>query len=191
MLQSVTPTEDLFSITWNLGPRCNFECSYCPPRLHNKVSKHADLATLILRWEDIVTKTTHRNKRYKISFTGGEVSLNPNFLPFLEWLKKEHSDSIASIGFTTNGSASKRFYNKAIQHADWISFSSHFEFANPDKLWNNILNTHMTAVRLKRSVYVNIMAENRTEADMLQALCQAHRIPHGVNEINWEWHAKG
>lgn len=192
MLRSVTPTEDLFSITWNLGPRCNFECSYCPPKFHSKTARHMTLAEMVLAWEDLLTKTTHRNKRYKISFSGGEITINPDFLPFLEWLRKEHGDIIANIGFTTNGSAGKNYYLRSISSADWITFSSHHEFMNSDKFKRNVLATHIKSIKLRKNIFVNIMAEDfaRHEVDELIAWCDQHRIPHSEIRIHWD-HAEG
>lgn len=193
MLRSVVPVEDVFSITWNIGPRCNFSCSYCPPRLHDKVSPHASLDLLKQRWLDILDKTAHRNKKYKIGFTGGEVTINPDFLEFLSWLRSDHADRIASLGFTTNGSASKAYYLRAIETVDWISFSSHFEFANEDKLKKNILATHIRAFKLKKQIFVNVMDE-KEYAKQVQDLidfCEKHRIGHSNNIINWDKHAQG
>ena len=36
-----------FEVTWDVGLRCNFDCTYCPPHRHNNTSPHASLETLI------------------------------------------------------------------------------------------------------------------------------------------------
>jgi molybdenum cofactor biosynthesis enzyme MoaA len=191
MLRSVTPAEDVFSITWNIGPRCNFSCRYCPPKLHDKVSPHASLDLLKQRWLDILDKTSHRNKKYKIGFTGGEVTINPDFLDFLFWLRSCYSDQISSLGFTTNGSASKAYYHRAIEAVDWISFSSHFEFANEKKLKTNILATHIKAFKLKKQIFVNVMDEKEypTQVQDLIEFCEKNRISYSNNIINWNRNA--
>ena len=193
MLRSVTPSEDLFSITWTLGPRCNFECSYCPPRLHDKTSPHLSLDDMKMRWLDILHKSSHVDKRYKINFTGGEVTTNPDFLPFLHWLKEEYVDEIASLGFTTNGSASRRYYLECMDLADYISFSSHHEFMNPDKFKRNILSCHIKSIKLRKNIYVNIMDEHfaQPETQDLLQFCEKHRIPHDKNPIDWSISARG
>lgn len=189
---AVDPSEDLFSITWNIGPRCNYSCSYCPPRLHDKSSAHKSLSEMQAIWQNIIHKTSHKNKKYKLSFTGGEVTVNPNFLDFLSWLNTEYSDLIANIGFTTNGSASKRYYLEAIEHVDYISFSSHFEFANKDKLKSNLLASHIKAIKLKKNIFVNVMSENlqRESVDDLLSWCRNYKIPHSEMKIHWGDHAE-
>ena len=187
---AITPIEDLFSITWNIGPRCNFDCSYCPSRLHDMSSRHKTLAELQEIWQNILLKTQHRNKRYKISFTGGEVTTNPHFLDLVRWLNED--ESVASMGFTTNGSASNRYYLNAIECVDYIAFSSHFEFVNLDKFMKNVLATHKKAVKLRKSVFVNVMGEAfaRGQVNALKDWCEEHRIPHDEMRIHWGDHAQ-
>jgi MoaA/NifB/PqqE/SkfB family radical SAM enzyme len=185
MLTAVKPTLDVFSITWNLGPRCNFDCAYCPPRWHNKTSDHQTLDQLKARWIYILEKTLHLSKKYKLSFSGGEVTINKDFLPFLRWLNENYRDRIANMGFTTNGSATVLYYKQAIELVDYISFSSHFDQMNTKKFNKNILATHIEAVKKRKNIFVNIMQENIPEVDDLVAECEKHRIPYMVNEINW------
>lgn len=191
-LVGITPSQDLFSITWNLGPRCNYVCSYCPPRLHNKISAHKSLDELQHKWQMIVDKTSSRNKKYKISFTGGEVTINPSFLPFLKWLQSEYAEIISNIGFTTNGSASQKYYDEALDYVNWISFSSHFEFANKDKFKRNILAIHKKSLKSNKTIFVNIMDEHfaNAEVDDLIDFCISHRIPHSKMIIHWNDHAE-
>ena len=193
MLRSVTPSEDLFSITWTLGPRCNFECSYCPPRLHDKTSPHLSLEEMIRKWEDILNKTVHLSKKYKISFTGGEVTINPNFLSFLRWLREQHGESIANIGFTTNGSASMKYYIECLDLVDYISFSSHHEYMNVDKFKKNVLACHIKSIKRRKIIYVNIMDESFAQPQIqeLKQFCEKHRIPHDKNPIDWSISARG
>ena len=34
------PKDELLRVEWNLGKRCNYNCSYCGNELHNKTSEH-------------------------------------------------------------------------------------------------------------------------------------------------------
>jgi hypothetical protein len=43
--------------------------------------------------------------QYKIAFTGGEVTANKDFLPFLEWLRDNYNKYLSQLLITTNGSA--------------------------------------------------------------------------------------
>lgn len=190
-LIAVNPSEDSFSITWAISPRCNYECSYCPPRLHDKTSAYKDLEELQTIWRRIVNNTSHRNKRYKISFTGGEVTVNPDFVPFLKWLQEEYHDLISNVGFTTNGSANLKVYLRAIEFVNYITFSSHFEYANESKLRSNILSTHRRSKILGKNVFVNIMEEDQIESvQSLKSFCEENNIPHSLMRIHWGDHAE-
>lgn len=184
-IKKVTPYKDLFSITWNIGPRCNFACSYCPPKWNDKTSPHKTLDEFKAIWLDILAKSQYKNKPYKLSFTGGEVTLNKNFKPFTIWLQDNYKDRIENIGITTNGSATLKYYLELIEYVDFISFSSHFDWANKDKFYKNITETHKKATLLNKNIYVNIMNEDNNQKDVneLFEYCKENKIPAGINAI--------
>ena len=37
---------DSVKVEWNLGKRCNYDCSYCPAEIHDNFSKHTDIKIL-------------------------------------------------------------------------------------------------------------------------------------------------
>jgi MoaA/NifB/PqqE/SkfB family radical SAM enzyme len=100
----IKPAQHLFNITWMLGANCNYDCMYCPRELHD-TSKPHDLETLKKVWTNIYNKSVDKNLKYKISFTGGEVTANKSFLPLIQWLREVYPE-IKMISITTNGSAS-------------------------------------------------------------------------------------
>jgi MoaA/NifB/PqqE/SkfB family radical SAM enzyme len=79
----VTPVEKYFSITWRITTRCNYDCMYCPTKWHDSTGVLHDLSKLQSAWQLIVSQTKHLNLPYKLSFSGGEVTINKNFLPFV------------------------------------------------------------------------------------------------------------
>ena len=85
-------TGKVFQVTWDTGRRCNYDCSYCPAHRHDNFSKHATIEELKANtdflFEYIDTYMQYRTyKRTSISFTGGEPTVNPNFIPFIQYLK--------------------------------------------------------------------------------------------------------
>ncbi len=40
------PKDKLLRIEWNLGRRCNYDCSYCGSDIHDRESPHLDLAVI-------------------------------------------------------------------------------------------------------------------------------------------------
>jgi molybdenum cofactor biosynthesis enzyme MoaA len=182
----VTPVPKYFSLTWMLGSRCNYDCMYCPTELHDSTSRPHDLETMQQVWRNIHTKTQHKNLPYKISFTGGEVTANKNFLPLVEWLRTTYPD-IAMILLTTNGSASQQYYEKLAGVVDSISFSTHSEYMDEQRFFNTVLAVDHLMIRPAKSVHVNIMDEhwNQDRIKLYQQWSTKHNISHSVNEINY------
>jgi molybdenum cofactor biosynthesis enzyme MoaA len=137
-------------------------------------------------WRNIYNKTQHKNLPYKISFTGGEVTANKNFLPLVEWLKTDYPD-IAMILLTTNGSASQRYYKKLAGVVDSISFSTHSEHMDEQQFFDTVLAVDQLMIRPAKSVHVNIMDEhwNQDRIKLYQQWLTNHNISHSVNTINY------
>jgi molybdenum cofactor biosynthesis enzyme MoaA len=182
----VTPVPEYFSLTWMLGSRCNYDCMYCPTELHDSTSRPHDLATMQQAWQNIHLKTQHKNLPYKISFTGGEVTANKNFLPLVEWLRTNYPD-IAMILLTTNGSASQKYYKKLAGVVDSISFSTHSEHMDEQRFFDTVLAVDQLMIRPAKSVHVNIMDEhwNQDRIKLYQQWLTQHNISHSVNKINY------
>src|SRR5262245_15254792 len=121
---------EVFVINWNIGKRCNYACSYCPKDLHDSTSRPLTLeeltgaAACVMEAKHDVGDT----RVVRLEVTGGEPTLNPNLLGFLEWLRIRFSDSLDTVGVTTNGSRSAEYYGRLIELLDYITFSAHFEF---------------------------------------------------------------
>ena len=173
-----------YSITWMLGAFCNYNCSYCPDELHDTTSRPHDLDTLKTAWKNVYQKTQHLGLKYKISFTGGEVTANKNFLPFLEWLRSEYAD-IAMVVLTTNGSASANYYIKLTNVVESISFSTHSEFMDEEEFLDKTVRVNSVMVRPHRSFHVNIMNEtwNTEGIARYKTFLDEHKISYTVNEI--------
>lgn len=182
----ITPTEEFFSITWDMGRRCNYDCMYCSPRWHDSTSQHKNLEDLKRNWVDIYAKTHQRGLRYKISFTGGEVTGNKHFLPFVEWLRAEYSSSLGQILLTTNGSATFKYYSKLFAVVDNVSFSTHSEHIDEQKFFDTVILLKQTIAKDK-FIHVNVMDEvwNRDRIPVYTELLTKHSISHNVNEVDY------
>jgi MoaA/NifB/PqqE/SkfB family radical SAM enzyme len=187
----VEPTNPLFSVNWNIGIRCNFDCMYCPEIYHNTTDKDLTLVELQTYWKNIVEKTQHIGLKYKLTFTGGEVTINKNFLPFLIWLDKNYKEQISECGFTTNGSASKRYYLDAIDISiiSYISFSTHSEFFNEKKFFDTVIEVNKKSYRLKKSIHVNIMNEfwNEEKSKIYSDFLTKRKINNSINVIYYTY----
>jgi organic radical activating enzyme len=160
---------------------------YCPTELHDATSKPHDLETMQQVWKNIYTKTHDKNLPYKISFTGGEVTANKNFLPLTQWLR-EHYPQIQMILITTNGSASKNYYLKLSKFVESISFSTHSEFMDEQEFFDKVAAVDQEMIRPVKSVHVNIMDEywNQDRIKLYQSWLTDRNISHNVNLINYD-----
>ena len=183
---SIQPTEKMFSITWMLGRRCNYDCMYCPAEWHDKSSKHHDLIKLQEAWKNLHNQIGLKKLPYKVSFTGGEPSANKNFLPFVIWLKKNYD--IYSMLMVTNGSAGIKYYEKLTNYVDAITFSTHTEFMNEKIFFNKVNTINKLMIRPKKSVHVNIMDEYwvKDRIKLYEKFCLNNKISFSINEIDYK-----
>lgn len=188
---SVEPVEKTFSITWMVGIRCNYDCMYCPPSLHDNVSPSTSLETMQSYWKSIVEKTQHLNLKYKISFTGGEITVNKNFLPLVEWLKSNYQEHLSAIICTTNGSASANYYKKLYNYVDNISFSFHSEFADSKQFFEKMIELKRI-IPGSKFIHVNIMDEFWIQDKIPEyvELLSQQGISHSVNQINYKYQTR-
>ena len=182
----VEPSVPMISLTWMIGSRCNYDCMYCPTELHDDHSPHADLEKLKTAWHSFYQKTKLVNLPYKISFTGGEVTANKSFMPFVRYLRDGDFD-LGQLLVTTNGSASVGYYQKLAPLVDAISFSTHSEFFNEKEFFNKVLAVNKIMLRPKKSLHVNIMNEfwNTDRIEIYRSWLTQHDISHSINTIDY------
>ena len=180
----VEPVVPVVSMTWMIGSRCNYACSYCPDELHDSTSAHPELDTLKQVWQNFYDKTHAMKLPYKISFTGGEVTANRSFLPLVEYLNDNFD--IDQIIVSTNGSASTDYYLRLAKLVDAISFSIHSEFWKEEKFFETVIAVNAVMTRPKKSCHVNIMDEswNQHNFSRYQELLNRHNVSHSINLIH-------
>ena len=187
----VFPTEQCFSITWELGRRCNYDCMYCGPQWHDNTSRHKTIDELKANWAEIYEQSKYLNLQYKISFTGGEVTGNRDFYPFVKWIRENYGPNIKQILLTTNGSATYKYYSKMFEVVDNISFSVHSEHIDEQKFFDTVIKLHSDIGRDK-FIHVNIMNESWNQARIPHyvGLLKEHNISHNVNEIEYSYQTR-
>ena len=181
----VEPVEKSISLTWMIGARCNYDCMYCPSWSHNDDRPHHTFEDLKITWSNLYSATRDKNLPYRISFTGGEVTANKNFLPLIEFLRQQNV-SIRML-VTTNGSASKRYYQRLAALVDSISFSTHSEFFDEQKFFEKVFLIDQQMIRPEKSIHVNIMQEywNQDRIDLYKQLLDDRGVSYSVNAIDY------
>jgi MoaA/NifB/PqqE/SkfB family radical SAM enzyme len=155
--------DDPFMITWDLGRRCNYDCTYCAPIHHDNFSPHASLdelinsAKFIFDYIKVVAKY-RKDKNFHISLTGGEPTNNPNFIKLSNYLKQQ-SDQLKDVlilrfDLTTNGTLGPKIIDAVASTFNSATISYHTE-ADPI-LKKGVLDC-IEKLRHKIYVKVNVM----------------------------------
>ena len=109
-------------VYWEIGRRCNYDCSYCWPWIHNNTDKHKTLEELMKATQLIEEKFT-KGASVNFIISGGEPTVNKDFLDWLRYLNvMGHHVSLHS-----NGSRLPDYYREVIHYGD-LNLSVHFEF---------------------------------------------------------------
>lgn len=146
-------------VTWDVGRRCNYDCSYCEASRHdNKSPLHSYeelIRTLnfIKDWTNIYNKHRHENIGTNINFTGGEPTVNPEFWRLVEHIKNNEDNFFLSL--TSNGAWSYKNSEKIKSLFNGITISYHAE-ADP-KLKKQVIENIKTLHNLGIWLQVNVM----------------------------------
>jgi organic radical activating enzyme len=153
--------EPWLSIMWVIGSRCNFACSYCPDVWHDKTSPHKTLDELQQAWCKLIKSLEKVDKQISVSVLGGEPTMNPDLIPFLQWVRKDFSHLNIIINVYSNGTATVEYYQSLIEHAG-VVFSTHSEFMNEAKFFSTVtkVQQYVTKNKLLYSTSVIIMNED-------------------------------
>lgn len=101
-----TRKED-FSVVWDLGRRCTYECSYCGPHHSNKTSPLVEIDKLkhtldgIVEYSQLMDLYRKEPLKLDIAYTGGEPTIHPAFFEFVRYAKETYPFIRSNI--TTNG----------------------------------------------------------------------------------------
>lgn len=150
-------------IEWNMGRRCNFDCSYCGADLHDNTSKHMPFEKF-----EYAVKTMrefYADKQIRMSLTGGEPFVHPKILEILELFPKYGVDEVSTI---TNGSLPLEKYQRALELIDNLIFSWHFEFLRVDHMKHVLNNLNRKQVKVHLMYLPGKLEEIRGVVDWLQ-----------------------
>lgn len=166
--------QDSIKVEWNLGKRCNYDCSYCPSSIHDNTSPHTDIEIL----KSTIDKLVAIGKPIRLSFTGGEPCVHPKFDKLLTYAREQGIDWVS---VTTNGTRPYEFY--AAQPVDQYVFSVHMEYD-----WQRVFETGNKVISMTGiNIIMQIMAHHDyiLQARMLKARCDLEGIPNTVRRIRW------
>ena len=116
---------NVLTLMWFLGKRCNYDCSYCSPHIHDAVSPFVDPQQSKRFIDTTLDWAMSNNKKIKWAFTGGEPFLDPGLFDMVQTLGD--SKTTEQINIITNGSLPLSHYEKFSGLVAGITFSVHLE----------------------------------------------------------------
>jgi organic radical activating enzyme len=113
-------------VNWLLGKRCNYDCSYCSPHVHDWVSPHHPIEHV----RDFVAQVNNwslsQNKTFNLSITGGEPYVHPDIIEILKTVRQA-SNFKDQLTVITNGSLPLSLYRESMQYLTHLTISLHLE----------------------------------------------------------------
>jgi MoaA/NifB/PqqE/SkfB family radical SAM enzyme len=154
--------ESPMMVTWDIGRRCNFDCSYCEVTRHDNVSSYTsfedlvDTFNFIKQWTQTYNLYRKSTIETNINFTGGEPTINPNFWKLIDVIKQEKENYFLSL--TSNGSWGKKYLQKVIENFNGVTISYHAEAEEVYKkrAIDNILELSKTNIWLQVNVMLHV-----------------------------------
>jgi MoaA/NifB/PqqE/SkfB family radical SAM enzyme len=153
-----TINENIFSVVWDTGRFCNYDCTYCEATRHNNFSKHKPLSEFkdtfkfIKEWTDTYNEHRITPAPVHINFTGGEPTANPNFWELIDHIKSHPG---YTLSLTTNGAWPKKKSEKIAENFASVTVSYHAE-AKP-RLKKQVIENIMLLAETKVNLQVNVM----------------------------------
>lgn len=176
-ITSAWPHQDCIKVEWNIGKRCNYDCSYCPSSIHDNHSPHTDLTIL----ENAVDRLCDIGKPLRISLTGGEPCVHPHIEDFLEYLQQK--ERVYWVNLTTNGTRTSNWYLNHEMFFNHLVFSLHFEHD-----WERVVRTiYQYYDDTETDFFVNVMAHH-DHMDNVRHVVKKFTdlgIKYAVRRIRW------
>ena len=145
----------IVSITWFIGKRCNYDCSYCSSYTHDNFSPHIIKQDAFNFIDQLEEQTVKQNKKFKMSITGGEPFVHPDFLEILAYIKKKQS--LTQLVVVSNGSLPTKIYTKSSEHISNLTISLHLE--QDDKIIDDTVDKIVELSKVNKwMLNVNLMA---------------------------------
>ena len=172
-----------FQILWDLTRRCNYDCSYCWPYVHNKTDKFIPTDEAIDACEQFIFEWAS-GAQINFNFGGGEPTLHPGFIEIIKYLKENGQ----WILVTSNGSRSPNFWKEAIKYINNVNLSAHFESIDKERFLENLevvaKGDHWIEVKLMAPP--GRVVEALEFKDKIKVKCVCSLVPIRDLENSWE-----
>jgi len=172
----------VLTLAWFMGKRCNYDCSYCSPHIHDAVSPFVDPQQSKQFIDTAVSWADSNNKKIKWSLTGGEPFLDPSLFYIVKTLS--NSTTTEQINIITNGSLPLSHYEKFVGLVAGITFSVHLERSAAEI--QKIINTMIELTQQQRifvSCNLMFLPGKQKEIEKIVLQLQQHRVNFVLRRI--------
>lgn len=125
-----------FNVQWQLGTKCNFNCSYCTPKLNDGRYGFPTLELAKQVVDNIVSKAAHKNVTF--TFQGGEVTLWEEFSELVKYIHGQGAQSI----LITNATRSAKYYESIAPYLMYTYLTFHCEESRGDRFVERMMVFH-------------------------------------------------
>lgn len=180
-----THASTLKQVYWEISRRCNYDCNYCWPWIHNNTDAHKSLSQL-MRATQLLEEKFIKGAAVNFIISGGEPTANPAFLDWMRYLNTcGHHISLHS-----NGSRKPEYYEELINYGD-LNLSVHFDFYERDKFVKVVEAVVKKKVEVQNrrvghlEVKMMMSPKDRQEALLLEGLLK--EIPDFSSYCTWSF----
>jgi len=114
-------------VDWMLGNSCNFACSYCPAGQHDGTIRWQRPEAVIAFYDRLHAHyVAGQGRRVWLQFTGGEPTVYPGLMRILD---EAHARGF-QVSLISNGSRTRRFWDRLVERLDAAILTYHDEFAD-------------------------------------------------------------
>lgn len=168
-------------IDWTIIKQCNYDCSYCPPNIHDNIARYSSFVESKPYVEDALSGYK-LDRPITITISGGEPTLHPDIEEFLIYAKSITDDVIV----LTNGTANKQ---KMLQLEKYCRFliTLHHEYVN-DKFMDKIID-YLKESKANNEIQLMDafdLEKNKIKIDLLKELCYIRTNKPIVNKLTVE-----
>ena len=151
-------------LTWVINNICNNHCVYCPPSLNAGKNHHYD-------WDkakEFLSRLFDTYPKIHCSVSGGEPTMSPFFKELVDIF---YSSKNNTLGITTNGARSVRYWEELAPKFSYICFSYHPSYDDPEFLEKVMVASKQTLVT------VRIMMDSRHWDKAYEMYQRCYEIP--------------
>ena len=115
-----------FTVAWNLGNSCNWECEYCPSYLNSGSVYWTE--NELVKSTLIKIKNKFIDQKIKVEFMGGEVTLKPDFIDLAKFCHEQGF----YVHILTNASRTVSYWERLAPYLNSALLSFHPSFASKE-----------------------------------------------------------